>query len=244
MPERSEGPAFYALTPGGWRDYWTLMHPPYTLWHLSYVAIGASLASKMNGRWLAESLVAFLLGMGLAAHAMDELHGRPLSTLIPNGVLWTIAIVGLAGAIALGIDGVIEVSPWLLGFIAFGGFIVVAYNLELFGGWFHSDMWFAVAWGAFPALTGFFAQTGRVTLPAVVVGGACAALSAAQRTLSTPVRRLRRHVRSVSGELTLADGSAEALDSSALRRTPETALRFLSLAMVLLAVGLLAARMS
>ena len=138
----------------------------------------------------------------------------------------------------------IEVSPWLLVFIAFGGFIVVAYNLELFGGWFHSDLWFALAWGAFPALTGFFAQTGRVTVPAVVVGGACAALSAAQRALSTPVRRLRRHVRSVSGELTLADGSAEALDASALRRTPETALRYLSLAMVLLAVGLVAARMS
>ena len=242
MPERSEGPAFYALAPGGWRDYWTLLHPPYTLWHLSYVAIGASLASKVNGRWLAESLVAFLLGMGLAAHAMDELHGRPLSTRIPDGVLWTIAIVGLGGAIALGIDGVIEASPWLLVFIAFGGFIVVAYNLELFGGWFHSDLWFAVAWGAFPALTGFFAQTGRVTVPAVVVGGACAALSAAQRTLSTPVRRLRRHVRSVTGELRLADGSAEALDASALRRTPETALRYLSLAMVLLATALVAAR--
>ena len=244
MPEQAEGPAFYALAPGGWRDYWTLLHPPYTLWHLSYVAIGSSLASDLNGRWLAESLAAFFLGMGLAAHALDELHGRPLSTHIPGGVLWTIATVGLAGAIALGIDGAIEVSPWLLGFIAFGGFIVVAYNLEPFGGWFHSDPWFALAWGAFPALTGFFAQTGRVTLPAIVVVGACAALSAAQRTLSTPVRRLRRHVRSVAGELTLADGTAEALDASALRRSPEAALRYLSLAMVLLAVGLVTARLT
>jgi hypothetical protein len=244
VPERSEGPAFYALAPGGWRDYWTLLHPPYTLWHLSYVAIGASLASEVNGRWLAESLVAFFLGMGLAAHAMDELHGRPLSTRIPDGMLWTIAIVGLGGAVALGIDGVIEVSPWLSVFIAFGGFIVVAYNLELFGGWFHSDLWFALAWGAFPALTGFFAQTGRATVASIVVAGACAALSAAQRTLSTPVRRLRRHVRSVSGELTLADGTAEAFDASALRRTPETALRYLSLAMVLLGVGLVTARLT
>jgi hypothetical protein len=244
VSERAEGPAFYALAPGGWRDYWTLLHPPYTLWHLSYVAIGASLASELNGRWLAESLVAFFLGMGLAAHALDELHGRPLSTRIPDRVLWAIAIVGLAGAIALGIDGVIEINRWLVAFIAFGGFIVVAYNLEPFGGWFHSDLWFALAWGAFPALTGFFAQTGRVTWPAVVVALACAALSAAQRTLSKPVRRLRRHVRSVSGELTLADGSAEVLDASALRRAPEGALRYLSLAMVLLAVGLVAARLS
>ena len=35
-------PAFYALAPGGWRDWWTLLHPPYTLWHLSYVALGAA----------------------------------------------------------------------------------------------------------------------------------------------------------------------------------------------------------
>jgi len=37
-------PAFYALAPGGWRDYVTLLHLPYTLWHLSYVVIGACLA--------------------------------------------------------------------------------------------------------------------------------------------------------------------------------------------------------
>ena len=38
-------PAFYALAPGGWRDYVTLLHLPYTAWHLSYVAIGAALTA-------------------------------------------------------------------------------------------------------------------------------------------------------------------------------------------------------
>ena len=43
--------AFYALEPGGWRDYVTLLHPPYTLWHLSYVAIGArARARHVDGR--------------------------------------------------------------------------------------------------------------------------------------------------------------------------------------------------
>ena len=37
----TQRPAFYALDSGGWRDYWSLLHPPYTLWHLSFVAIGA-----------------------------------------------------------------------------------------------------------------------------------------------------------------------------------------------------------
>ena len=37
-------PAWYALARGGWRDYVTLLHPPYTAWHLAYVVIGGCLA--------------------------------------------------------------------------------------------------------------------------------------------------------------------------------------------------------
>jgi len=235
--------AFYALSPGGWRDYWTLLHPPYTLWHLSYVVIGASLAPEVNVRWLLETLAAFFLAMGVAAHALDELNGRPLRTRIPDGVLVTLAVVGLGGAIALGVHGTMEVSPWLWAFIGAGGFLVVAYNLELFGGAFHSDLWFALAWGALPVLTAAFAQTASVSVAALLAAAACAAISAAQRVLSTPVRRLRRSVRSVRGEVELADGSTEALDATALRAAPEDALRWLSFAMPLLAAGLLVARL-
>ena len=234
----SERPAFYALAPGSWRDWWTLLHPPYTLWHLSYVVIGASLAPEVNLRWLGETLVAFFLAMGLAAHALDELHSRPLATRIPSGVLIGVAVVGLVGAVALGFDGVIQVSPWLGVFIAVGAFLVVAYNLELLGGAFHSDLWFALAWGGFPVLTAYFAQTAELSVAAVVAAAACAVLSAAQRVLSTPVRRLRRHVVSVRGELTLDDGTREPLDAAALRAAPERALRLLSIAVPLVALAL------
>ena len=237
-----ERPAFYALSPGGWRDYWTLLHPPYTLWHLSYVAIGAALAPRVNGRWLLETLAAFFLAMGLAAHALDELNGRPLRTRIPDGVLRAIAVVGLSGAVALGVQGTIEVSPWLWVFIVVGGFLVVAYNLELFGGAFHSDLWFSLAWGAFPVLTAYFAQTATIRAQAALAATACAVLSAAQRVLSTPVRRLRRSVTAVSGELTLADGATERIDASTLRTVPERALRWMSLAMPLFAAALLFSR--
>jgi hypothetical protein len=237
-------PAFYALESGGWRDYWSLLHPPYTLWHLSYVVIGASIAPEVNVRWLLETVGAFLLAMGFAAHALDELNGRPLRTQISDGVLRAIAVAGLLGAIGLGIDGTIEVSARLWVFIVAGGFIVVAYNLELFGGSFHSDLWFALAWGAFPALTAFFAQTGRITVAAVTAAGACAMLSAAQRVLSTPVRRLRRSVREVRGELELADGTVKPLDAASLRSAPELALRWLSAAVPLLAAALVTARLT
>ncbi len=243
MSDAGDRPAFYALRSGGWRDYWTLLHPPYTLWHLSYVVIGASLAPAVNGRWLIETLLAFLLAMGVAAHALDELHGRPLETRIPDGVLRALALVGLAGAIALGVDGAREVTPWIWVAIVVGTFLVVAYNLELFGGAFHSDGWFAVAWGAFPVLTAYLAQTGTLRVEAALAAVACAGLSAAQRVLSTPVRRLRRGVGEVRGELVLRSGVREPVDAASLRAAPEGALRWLSLAVPLLAVALLFSRM-
>jgi hypothetical protein len=242
VSEGAERPAFYALSPGGWRDYWTLLHPPYTVLHLSFVAIGASLAAVLDLRWLGEALLAFFLAIGLSAHALDELKGRPLRTGISDRALWIISICGLTGAIALGVDAAIHVTPWIAAFVVIGSFLVVAYNLELFGGAFHSDAWFALAWGGFPALTGYFAQTGRISVAAVIVAVACALISAMQRTLSTPVRRLRRDVEVVEGSLRLRNGSTEPLDSPALRATPEAALRWLSIALPVLAVGLVVNR--
>jgi len=238
-----ERPAFYALSPGGWRDWWTLLHPPYTAWMLSYVAFGAVTAPALEGKWLGLTLAGFFLGVGITAHALDELTGRPLGTRIGNATLWVVALAALAGAIALGVYGAVVVSWWIAAFIVFGSFIVLAYNLELFGGAFHSNLWFALAWGAFPAITGAFAQTGTLRWQACLVAAACALLSEAQRTLSTPVRRLRRSVASVEGRLVMTDGTVESLDARALRAAPEGALRVLSLGIAALAAGLVLARL-
>ena len=241
MSERR--PAFYALAPGGWRDWWTLLHPPYTLWHLSYVAIGAATAAEVDLYRLGMSLLGFFLGVGLAAHALDELRGRPLGTSISDRMLQGLAIVSLAGAAALGVVGIVQVSAWLAAFIAAGAFLVVAYNLELLGGMFHSDLWFAVAWGGFPALTGAFAQDGRLEAAAVLIAGACVAISAAQRVLSTPVRHLRRRVVTVEGTMTLRDGTTEPIGAEVIRTAPEAALKLLALAMPLLATALVISRL-
>jgi hypothetical protein len=240
----SEGrPAFYALAPGGWRDWWTLLHPPYTLWHLSYVAIGAATAAEVDLYRLGMSLLGFFLGVGLAAHALDELRGRPLGTSISDRLLWGLAVVSLVGAAAVGIVGIVQVSAWLAAFVLAGTFLVVAYNLELLGGMLHSDLWFAVAWGGFPALTGAFAQDGKLEVAAVLVAGACIAISAAQRALSTPVRRLRRRVVTVEGTITLRDGTTEPIGADVIRTAPEAALKLLALAMPLLATALVISRL-
>src|SRR5438093_13647156 len=87
MARREERPAFYALAPGGWRDYLTLLHPPYTAWHLSYVAIGATLAPHFRADRLGAAAAAFFLGLGVGAHALDEWQGRPLQTRLPEPTL-------------------------------------------------------------------------------------------------------------------------------------------------------------
>jgi hypothetical protein len=185
-------PAFYALTGGGWRDYVTLLHPPYTLWHLSYVAIGAALAPHMKWALLGWTVLAFFLAMGIGAHALDELNGRPLRTRIPSPLLVGLAIASIAGACAIGVAVAAGSTWWLLPFVAFGAFVAVAYNLELFDGAFHSDLWFGVAWGAFPVLTAYFAAAERLRVEALAAAAAALLVSLAQRTLSTEVRFARR----------------------------------------------------
>lgn len=237
-------PAFYALAPGGWRDYVTLLHPPYTLWHLSYVVVGAALAPELSARDLGWTLVAFFLAVGLGAHALDELNGRPLRTRIPGPVLRLLAALSISAAAAIGLYGAAVVDPWIALFVAAGVFLVAAYNLELAAGRFHSDAWFALAWGAFPVLTGYFAQAGAVRAEAVLAALYAAALSAAQRHLSTAVRDVRRRVVSVRGELQRPDGEVEPVTAELLTGPQEAALRALTVAAVAVAAGLLVVRLT
>jgi hypothetical protein len=237
------GPAFYALPRGGWRDLVTLLHPPYTAWHLSYVAIGAAAAPQLHADRLVAALGAFFLAVGVAAHALDELNGRPLGTGLSDRTLIALAAIGLAGAVGIGIAGLAIVSLSLAPFVAVGAFIVLAYNLELFDGRFHTDFWFAASWGAFPAATSYWANALEVDPAGVLVTAACFGLSVAQRRLSTPVRELRRRTLSVSGEQRLVGGTVVELTPDRLAAPLDGALRALSLALVALAAGLVVLRL-
>jgi len=237
-------PAFYAARRGGWHDWWTVLHPPYTAWHLSYVVLGASLAPRVQVSRMLATLLAFFLAVGIAAHCLDELHGRPLRTLIPARALVGATLVSLAGAVAIGALGVATVGAVLIPFIVVGPLLVIAYNAELLGGVVHTDAGFALAWGAFPVLTAYAAQAGTLALaPALAALGAFA-LSWAQRSLSTPARTLRRSVRAVDGTLTMADGTARQLDERFLLAPLERALRAMSWGMVTLAAAVAVARLT
>ena len=220
-----------------------LLHPPYTAWHLSYAVIGASLAPHLDVLRLAATLVAFFFAVGISAHALDELHGRPLRTSLPSSVLVVSAAIGLVIAVGLGIAGVTQVGVGLLAFIAAGVLFVVVYNLELLGGRLHGDMWFSLSWGAFPVVTGYFAQTGRLSLGVIAVAAAAYALSYGQRSLSTPARLLRRRSSAVAGSVALTDGTLIDLDQRALLKPLELALRAFSWGVVALAIGLALTRL-
>lgn len=222
----------------------TLLHPPYTLWHLSYVVVGASLAPQFSSARLGLLLGAFALAVGIGAHALDELNGRPLQTAIPASVLVALAVLSLAGAAAIGVAAALLYSLWLLAFVAVGSFLVVAYNLELVGGRLHSDLWFGLSWGAFPVLTAYFTQAERLRAEAFLAAVFALLLSLAQRSLSTSARTLRRRVRAVEGTIELTDGTRLPITRQFLLATPEAALRALAAAAVALAAALLVLRLA
>ena len=243
MTDADPRPAFYAARRGGWRDWWTLLHPPYTAWHLSYVVIGASLAPRVDGGRLVATLLAFFFAVGVAAHALDELDGRPLRTQISGRALTAAAATGLVVACGLGVAGIARVGVVLVPFILVGALLVVAYNTGLFRGAVHTNAGFAVAWGAFPVLTAYVAQASGLGVAPIIAAFGAFALSYAQRSLSTPARMLRRQVDHVSGSIVFVDGTSRPIDSAMLRVPLERALRSLSWGMVAIAVALAVARL-
>jgi hypothetical protein len=243
MPATPDRPAFYALGNGRLGDMLALLHPPYTAWHLSYFALGAATAPHLHVDRLVWGLAAFGLAVGVAAHALDELHDRPLGTSLSDRTLTVLAAVGLLGALAIGVGGVLTVSVALAPLVLAGALFLPAYNLELAGGRFHSDLWFAIGWGAFPAFTGYFANAEKVALPGLLIALGCMAMSIAQRRLSSPARELRRRTEAISGVRVRSDGGTEELSLSGLLAPLDGALAALSLAVVVTACALVAARL-
>jgi hypothetical protein len=221
----------------------TLLHAPYTAWHLSYVVVGACLAPSVHWWTLGLTVLAFALAMGIGAHALDELNARPLGTAIPSSVLVALAVASVALAAAVGVAVALDRTLWILPLVGVGAVLVPAYNLELLGGWVHTDLGFALAWGAFPVVTAYVAQAGAIRLEALLAAAWATLLSLAQRRLSTPARHVRRSVADVKGTITLRDGGSVRLAREDLVTAHEAALRLLTASTVVAAAALLALRL-
>lgn len=227
-------PAFYAPTGSRWGDFVSILHIPYTLWHLSYVSIGAALSPAVDWRVLTGTLLAFAVGLGIGAHALDELKNRPLKTGLSDVALRVMGFGAMAMTLVIAAIGAYEVSPWVLAWAVAGIVLAVGYALE----WpvVHTDLGFAISWGAFPMVVGYWAQTGDIKLPIVIVGIAAVLSSLAQRALSTPARFVRRQ----TSEAVASFDDDRRWGRGELLKTWETPLRLLTWTIVAIAIGLLA----
>ncbi len=239
-------PAFYTqpsfLKRPRLRDWWALLHPPYTLCHLSFVVIGACLVGPVNSFRLWMTVLAFFLAVGLGSHALDELQGRPLRTTIPA---WQLRLAGFGGvglAVGIGVVGAIQTNSYLGIFIVLGIVFALSYNLELFHSRLHTGLSFALSWGAFPVLTAYFAQHGNLNAASCVAAVFGGLIASAQRQLSTPARNLRRRVARVEGEELRHDGTSVEITRESLLAPLESALKLLCWASVALAGALVCSR--
>jgi len=231
-------PAYYARTGSPGRDLLALLHPPYTLWHLSYVAMGAAIAPRLDWAHFGGTLLAFLFGMGIGAHALDELHDRPLGTTLSRGTLLALGVGGISAGAVLAVAGALVISPWVAVWGTAGVLLAVGYALEV-PGWLHTVLGFGLAWGGFPVLVGYWAQTQKVSVPVMALAAFATLISMVQRFLSTPARFVRRHTNQAGASFDLG-AQREHWSQDRLLDTWERPLKMLGWAMTLLAVGLLA----
>lgn len=241
---RLEKPAWYAITGrGAVSDFVNLLHPPYTLWHLSYVIIGIGLAPTIYFDRSVAVLVSFFLGLGIGAHALDETMGNPLKTRLSKKNLYIIGFASLIAAAVVGGYYVVTLSTLLLPIILVEVFFALVYNLESFERRFHNTLVFAISWGALPLITGYFVNALSLSLGALLSSLAVGLLTYVQKTLSTHARSVRRNLDSPVRALKLESGKEIIISSDDLISPAEKSLKALTLTVFIFSIALLLQRL-
>jgi hypothetical protein len=220
-----------AFGPAAFRSFVGLLFLPYTGMVLAYTVVGSIMADPIYWDRVAAITAIYFLGLGIGAHALDALGSRtvkPWGTVFSTGRLWTIAIVSLVGAYAIGVYYMVLYVPLLWPIAILEGFFVFAYNLEWFGGRFHTDGWFAFSWGSLPVLAGYVLQTNGVSIGVLFVAASAGLLSLAEIKTSRPYKELKR-----------TEPGSGGVDVKQVTEKLEGVLKSLSLGVILLGIGLL-----
>lgn len=207
---------------------------PYTGMVLSFAVMGSMTAHQIFWDRVLAIVVIYFLGLGVAAHALDALggeSGKPWGRVFTKSQLWLIAILSLVVAYLIAIYYMVLYVPWLWVVAILEGFFVFGYNLEWFGGKFHTDRWFAVSWGFLPTLAGHMIQTNGLSLEALGLGVSTALFSVIEITASRPYKGLKRRLNELNDEERL------------LMERYETILKSISLGVILLGAALVIWRM-
>lgn len=128
--------------------------------------IGAMLASKIYWDRVLLTIIIYFLGLGIVAHSLDALgskKAKPWGSVFTKWQLWIMAIMSLVATYGIATYYMILYVPLLWVVAILEGFFVFAYNLEWFGGRFHTDNWFAFSWGFLPVLAGYIMQTNEIS---------------------------------------------------------------------------------
>jgi len=201
---------------------------------LAFAMIGSMVAQRVYWGRVGAILLIYFLGLGIAAHALDALGSKevkPWGEILTRTQLWIVAIASLVVAYLIAAYYMIFHVPLLWTVAIAEGFFVFAYNLEWFGGRFHTDLWFALSWGFLPVLAGHIIQTNRISIPVLILAGAMAFFSTIEIKASRPYKELKRRSSTLRAQ------------ERALVLRYEAILKCISLGVILLGVGLLVWRL-
>ena len=135
---------------------------PYTGMCISFSVIG-SLLSTSTLAWdrVIAIIIIYFAALGISAHAADSMgsKNKPWGDRFSNKELLLMVVCGLVVAYGIGTYYIIFYVPLLLPVAILEGFFLIAYNYEIWNGFFHNNVWFAISWGSMPLLAGYIMQT-------------------------------------------------------------------------------------
>jgi hypothetical protein len=173
-----------------------MMFLPYTGMCISFSIIGSLLPPTMIA-WdrIIAIIIIYFTALGISAHAADSMgskKNKPWGDHFSNPELLMMLISGLVIAYTIGTYYMIFFVPLLLPIAILEGFFLFAYNYELWNGFFHNNVWFAISWGSMPLLAGYVMQTNSLTLVPLLLSLVAFLISYLEITLSRKYKKFKQ----------------------------------------------------
>jgi hypothetical protein len=169
---------------------------PYTGMCISFSIVG-SLLSPTTIMWdrLVAIVIIYFAALGISAHAADSMGSKikPWGDLFSNLELLIMLVCGLVVAYAIGAYYIIFYVPLLLPIAILEGFFLFAYNYEIWNGFFHNNIWFAISWGSMPLLAGYIMQTNSISYVPLLISTAAFLISYIEIKLSRRYKEFRQN---------------------------------------------------
>lgn len=169
---------------------------PYTGMCISFSIVG-SLLSPTTIMWdrIVAIVIIYFAALGISAHAADNMGSKkkPWGDLFSNLELLIMLVCGLVVAYAIGAYYIIFYVPLLLPIAILEGFFLFAYNYEIWNGFFHNNIWFAISWGSMPLLAGYVMQTNSISYVPLLISTAAFLISYIEIKLSRRYKEFRQN---------------------------------------------------